>query len=126
MLRRRLPLDVRAVSVGLVVLLGGVLTAPTAAMADEDGVSFWLPGLFGSLAAAPSCSRACPSRRWSIYDSVRAGGDVALSREITIGHFTTNLHADINADLNSRIDLDLLVPTYVFEQPFWARQASAR
>jgi hypothetical protein len=26
---------------------------PTAALADEGGVSFWLPGLYGSLAAVP-------------------------------------------------------------------------
>jgi hypothetical protein len=124
MLGRRLPLDVRAASVGLVVLLGGVLTAPTAAMADEDGVSFWLPGLFGSLAAAP-LQPGLSVTTMQYYDSVRASGDVALSREVTIGHFTTNLHADINANLNSRIDLNLLVPTYVFEQRFLGAQASA-
>ena len=38
-------------SVGLAVLIFGSL--PQAAYADEDGVSFWLPGHFSSLAATP-------------------------------------------------------------------------
>jgi hypothetical protein len=46
-----------------------------AAMADEAGVSFWLPGFFGSLAAAPQ------QPGWSLadiyyHDHVSAGGDV--------------------------------------------------
>ena len=53
MLHRGFPRKARAASVGLVILLGGALTAPTGAMADEGGVSFWIPGFFGSLAAAP-------------------------------------------------------------------------
>jgi hypothetical protein len=27
--------------------------APTVALADESGISFWVPGFFGSLAATP-------------------------------------------------------------------------
>src|SRR6266540_38363 len=34
-------------------LLGAAIAVPTAALADEGGVSFWIPGFFGSLAAAP-------------------------------------------------------------------------
>ena len=30
-----------------------VASTPQASFADEGGVSFWLPGLFGSLAAVP-------------------------------------------------------------------------
>src|SRR5258708_1722995 len=121
MRRRGIPRNARAA--GLAVLLGGLRPAPPAAVADENGISFWLPGLFGSLAAVPQ------QPGWSVtamefYDSVRAGGDIALSREITIGRFTTNLHADINASLNSRVDLGLLIPSYVFEQPVLGGQAS--
>jgi hypothetical protein len=121
MRRRGIPRNARAI--GLAILLGGVLTAPTVAVADEGGVSFWLPGLFGSLAAAPQ------QPGWSVtameyYDSLKAGGDVALAREITIGHFTTSLHADINASLSSHVDLGLLIPSYVFAQPVLGGQAS--
>jgi hypothetical protein len=37
--------------VGLALL--GVLSLQTIALADEGGVSFWIPGFYGSLAAAP-------------------------------------------------------------------------
>ena len=122
MWRRGTPRDARTIC--LAVLLGGLLAAPTAALADEGGVSFWLPGLFGSLAAAPL------QPGWSVtamefYDSVRAGGDVSLAREVQIGHFTTHLTADINASLHSRIDLGMLIPTYTFEQRFLGAQATA-
>jgi hypothetical protein len=47
--------------------------------ADEAGVSFWVPGLFGSLAAVPQ------QPGWSIistyyHSSVSAGGDVGPAR----------------------------------------------
>ena len=58
------------------LLLGICAGAPTVASADEGGVSFWLPGTFGSLAAAPQ------QPGWSFagiyyHTSVSAGGDVA-------------------------------------------------
>src|SRR5690348_2235742 len=54
--------------------------------ADEGGVSFWVPGLFGSLAAAPQV----PGWQFAAinyYTNVSASGSVAASREITIGKF---------------------------------------
>src|SRR5882672_11462887 len=55
-----------------------------AARADENGVSLWLPGQFGSLAAAP----AVPG--WSLgmvayHTNVDASGNVAAARQISIG-----------------------------------------
>ena len=41
------PALIGAIAVATIVL-------PQVARADEGGVSFWLPGLFGSLAAAPA------------------------------------------------------------------------
>jgi hypothetical protein len=35
------------------LVFASFVVVPTATMADEDGVGFWLPGQFGSLAAAP-------------------------------------------------------------------------
>jgi hypothetical protein len=35
------------------IILGALMIAPTIAAADEGGVSFWVPGFFGSLAATP-------------------------------------------------------------------------
>src|ERR1700758_4980472 len=51
--------------------------------ADEGGVSFWVPGLFGSLAAAPQV----PGWQFAAinyYTNVNASGTVAAAREITI------------------------------------------
>jgi hypothetical protein len=117
--------DARTVTLAAVV--GGILTAPTGAVADEGGVSFWIPGFFGSLAAAPQ------QPGWSVtaidyYDSVKAGGDVAIAREFEIGKFNTNfkvkLNANINANLDAHIDLGILIPSYTFEQRFLGGQAS--
>jgi hypothetical protein len=58
-------------------LLAGMLTAPTAALADEGGVSFWIPGFFGSLAAAP-LQPGFAITTIDYYDSVKAGGDIPL------------------------------------------------
>ena len=36
------------------VCAGAVAATASVAVADESGVSFWLPGIFGSLAATPT------------------------------------------------------------------------
>src|SRR3954451_10470403 len=86
------------------------------AQADEGGISFWLPGQFGSLAAAP----AQPG--WSAaaiyyHTKVNANGDVAASREFTVGRFSRTLNVNLNADLHAAADLALLNGTYVFATP---------
>jgi hypothetical protein len=121
MRRRRIPRNARAA--GLAVLLGGLLTAPTGAVADEGGVSFWVPGLFGSLAAAPQ-QPGFSLTAIDYYTSVKAGGDVGLARDLTIKGFTTNLRANINANLDSHADLGILIPSYTFEQRFLGAQAT--
>jgi hypothetical protein len=87
-----------------------------AAYADEGGVSFWLPGLFGSLAAVP----VTPG--WSLgtiyyHTSVGASGNVAAAKEIQIGRFTPSVNVNLNLSLNAQADLLLLVPTYTFATP---------
>jgi hypothetical protein len=124
MRRFRIPRNAGTVSVGLAALIiGRVLTAPTGALADEGGVSFWMPGFFGSLAAAP-LQPGMSITAIDYYDSVRAGGDVALARDITIRGLNTNFNLSINANLNSRIDLGMLIPSYTFEQRFLGAQAT--
>src|SRR5438876_10506207 len=96
----------------IVVILTALITTLSIAFADEGGVSFWLPGLFGSLAAVPQ------QAGWSLstiyyHDSVSAGADVSRAREITIGRLPVNLNANLSANLNSNIDLALVNPSYV-------------
>ena len=100
-----------------------LISAPTVAAADEGGVSFWVPGFFGSLAAAPQ------QPGWSLtsiyyHTTVSAGGDVGLAREFQIGKVPVGLSANLSANLNGTGDLGLLIPTYVFATPFLGGQAS--
>jgi hypothetical protein len=94
-----------------------------ASFADEGGVSFWLPGTYGSLAALP----AQPG--WSlgsfVYNTdVRAGADVATAREITIGRFNPTVHLGASLSLSSDTPLLWINPTYAFASPVLGGQLS--
>jgi len=82
------------------------------ARSDEGGVSFWLPGLFGSLAAVPGQ----PGWSWTTlyyHTSVSAGGDKVFPRG---GRF--------DAGIDGRGDAFGFGPTYVFATPVFGAQAS--
>jgi hypothetical protein len=127
---RRLFVRIRLVS-PLASLLAAVTVAvginaatPNVSFADENGVSFWIPGFFGSLAATPQ------QPGWSFaainYDTnVSASGNVAVSKEITIGQFNPAVNANISANVAARVDLGIFAPSYVFATPFLGGQASA-
>jgi hypothetical protein len=103
----------------------GVSTGvPTIAAADEGGVSFWLPGLFGSLAAVPQQQPGWSLATIYFHDSVTAGADVGRAREFTIGNIPINASANLSARLNSNIDLALVVPTYTFANSFFGGQVA--
>ena len=108
------------------VAISSVIAAlvPEVAAADEGGVSFWIPGFFGSLAATPS------QPGWSgtliyYHDSVSAGGNVALSREIELGRIPANLNATATANINANVNIGLAAATYTFATPVLGAQASA-
>lgn len=91
--------------------------------ADENGISFWIPGFFGSLAAAPQ------QPGWSLatiyyHDDVSASGNTALAREISIGQFNPTLNASIDARVHAVFDAGFVIPSYVFATPFLGGQAS--
>ena len=95
------------------------------ALADENGISFWVPGFFGSLAATPQ------QPGWSLaniyyHTSVSAGADVARAREFTLGRVPANLtvNANLNLNVNATGNLGFVVPTYVFATPVLGGQAS--
>jgi hypothetical protein len=107
-----------------------IALGPELAAADEGGVSFWVPGLFGSLAATPQ------QPGWSgtviyYHDSVSAGGNVALAKEIQIGQIPANLNAVVNANVNANLNLGFMTATYTFATPvlgapprvYWASTA---
>jgi hypothetical protein len=104
-----------------VVMALAFAAASNGALADETGVSFWLPGLFGSLAAVPQ------QPGWSLtvtnyYDSVSASGAVAASREITIGRFNPTVNVNLNVSESSKLDLGLINPNYTFATPVFGGQ----
>jgi hypothetical protein len=101
------------IAVGFLVAIA-VFAQPS--WADEGGVSFWLPGSYGSLAATPQAA----GWSWaSVYyhTSLSAGGDVSAAREVTIGRFSPTIMVNLNANLTAHADLALFGPTYVFASP---------
>jgi len=101
-------------AIGVIMTLSAAL--PYTAYADEGGVSFWLPGQFGSLAAVPSVPG------WSMaevyyHTSVSASGATAASREIQVGRTPANVNVNLNLNLNAQADLVFLNPTYTFATP---------
>jgi hypothetical protein len=104
------------------LLSGSVLAMPLdSARADEGGVSFWLPGQFGSLAAAPGVPG------WAVglvnyYPSLSASGNVAAAREVTLGRFNGTVNVNLNANLKATPDLVFIAPSYTFATPVFGGQ----
>ncbi len=91
-------------------------TIPAPVYADQGGVSYWLPGRFGSLAATPQVPG------WSMaeiyyHTTVGASGAVAAARQIDIGRIPATVNVSLNANLNAQADLVILNPTYTFATP---------
>jgi hypothetical protein len=102
-------------------LVGAIAVAtlalsPQISSADESGVSFWVPGQFGSLAAVP----ATPG--WSLgaiyyHASVAASADVAAASQVRVGRIPPNVNVNLSVNLNSPADVLYLAPTYTFATP---------
>jgi hypothetical protein len=112
---------VRSYLLAPLLALLAVTSASNPSLADENGISFWLPGLFGSLAAVPQ------QPGWSLmvtnyYDSVAASGNAAASHEITIGRFNSAVNVNLNVNVNAKLDLGLINPSYVFATPIFGGQ----
>jgi hypothetical protein len=92
------------------------------AYADETGVSFWVPGFFGSLAAAPQTPGFAIANIF-YAPSVSAGGSVVFARQVTRGNITGNFNGNLSARLDGRADLYLGIPSYTFSNPVLGGQA---
>jgi hypothetical protein len=93
------------------------------ARADEGGVSFWIPGFFGSLAAVPQQQGFAIV---SIYyhTTVSGGGDIGLSRESEIRNIPAGVSATLNGSVHATGDLGLVFPNYTFATPVFGGQAN--
>jgi hypothetical protein len=101
-----------------------VVCSTNISLADEGGISFWIPGFFGSLAATPQ------QPGWSLasiyyHTDVSASGNAAVAREITIGQFNPKINISVNANIHGVADLGFVIPSCVFATPFLGGQASA-
>jgi len=86
--------------------------SPTPAKADAGGLSFWLPGLMGSLAAVPG------QPGWglaNIYIHVDAKAD---------GGKEFHKGGSIVAGLHARADVVAIAPSYTFATPVFGGQAA--
>ena len=108
---------------GITAALTCHLGMPTPALADEGGVSFWVPGFFGSLAATPQTPGFSFGTIY-YHTSVKAGPDVAFARQVSRGNITVPFTANVNIDLKARADLVMGVASYVFADKVLGAQAS--
>ena len=107
---------VRVFATAAIAAMTALVFLPRPSVADEGGVSFWVPGIYGSLAAAPQ------QPGWSLgtvyyHTSVSASGNVAAAREVTVGRFSPTVNVDLNVKVGANLDLVLINPSYVFATP---------
>ncbi|HUC52224.1 MAG TPA: transporter [Xanthobacteraceae bacterium] len=103
--------------------LVAALYCTSAARADEGGVSFWIPGFFGSLAAVPQQAGFAIA---SIYyhTTVSGGGGIGLSREFQIRNIPAGVSATLNGSVHATGDLGFVFPNYTFATPVFGGQAT--
>jgi hypothetical protein len=94
------------------IVLGTLVAPPNLARADEGGLSFWLPGLFGSFAAAPGTPGLSIATFYYHPFVTSSGGKTFLQG----GRF--------EAGIQGRGDLVGLGPTWIFATPVLGGQAS--
>jgi hypothetical protein len=113
----------RCARCALMLTLGAVAITARPAIADEGGVSFWVPGFFGSFAATPQQPGFSLATIY-YHTSVSAGGNVAVARQVHFGNITANLTGNVTANLDARADLGFSIPSYVFATPVLGGQAT--
>jgi hypothetical protein len=101
----------------------GAMSLAAPAFADEGGVSFWVSGIYASLAAVPL------QPGWTVNETYyhwqgQAGADVAAAREVTIGRFNPSVTLNLSGNLNALADIVFGTAIYTFEQPVLGGQAA--
>ena len=93
------------------------------AKADEGGVSLWIPGFFGSLAATPSTPGFSFAAIY-YHASVTAGADVAFARQVHRGNLNVPFSGNVDINLKARADLGMGVVSYVLTDKIFGAQAA--
>jgi hypothetical protein len=102
--------------IGCAVTIAALLLCPEISRADESGISFWLPGQYGSLAAVPQ------TPGWALgaiyyHANVAGSGNVAAAREIQVDRFSPTVNVNLILSLSGQADLVFLAPSDTFAQP---------
>jgi hypothetical protein len=108
--------------VAALLMIAALVSAPRYSLADEDGVSFWVPGTFGSLAAVPQAAPGWALGTIYYHTSVSAGGEVAAARQARIGRFSPTVNVNLNANLDAVADVFWFAPSYAFATPVFGGQ----
>jgi hypothetical protein len=116
-------MPIRPLSKAAALAIAAIALAPQVSLADEGGVGFWVPGFFGSLAAAPQ------QPGWSLssvyyHTSVSAGADVGLAKQLDIRNIPLTFTGQANLNVKATGDLGFFIPNYVFATPVLGGQAS--
>lgn len=96
----------------ILVLTALLATNATAALADEGGVSFWLPGMYSSYSATPTT----PGWSWATlyyHSTVNAGANSRFPRG-----------GRVDVGLDAKADLSAFGPTYTFQEQVIGGQLS--
>jgi hypothetical protein len=120
---RRTLANVRAGLVGVGLAIAAIATTPQAARADEGGVSMWVPGFYGSLAATP-LQPGFSLATILYHTNVDASGAVAAARQISIGRFNPVVDVNVAAQLHAPPTLYIAIPQYTFATPVLGGQAT--
>ena len=102
--------QLRDAALALVLAVTGLAAQP--ALADEGGISFWLPGNFGSLAATPGT----PGWSWATvyyHTDVSSGAGQQFPRG-----------GRVDVGISGKGDLAFFGPTYIFAAPVLGAQFS--
>ena len=105
------------------IMAAATILTPMHSWADEGGVSFWVPGFYGSLAAVPQQPGFSLATIY-YHTSVKAGADVAFARQVSRGGITANFTGALSANIKADAHLGFVIPTYVFATPVLGGQAS--
>jgi hypothetical protein len=89
---------------------------PSTAHGDEGGVSFWIPGFFGSMAAVPT-QPGFALETFAYNTNVNAGAEVARAREFQIGRLDPTLTLTAAARLHDDTGFEFFIPNYTFATP---------
>jgi hypothetical protein len=107
--------------IGCAAATAALVAGAGIARADESGISFWLPGQSGSLAAVPQ------TPGWALgmvdyHTSIGGSGNIAAAKEIQVGRFSPTVNVNLNLNLAGQGDLVILAPSYTFASPVFGGQ----